>query len=161
MTNAIAIRPLVWTPDGGSPVDCQRSDLGLFMEIVTGFDEVPSVRGEDTVIPGLAGRIPGNRISDERSIILAGFIAGAVADSQTEDERRASYREMVTALQAAFHPTLMGTLEVTGEDEAVYSIAARPLSIVYGPETVPAFRYVSVALVSTTDPEWTVTPAGS
>lgn len=157
----VVIRPLTWTPDGGDPFDCQRADLGLVLQIVTGLDEVPSVRGEDVTIPGRPGVIPGNREADRRSLELAGWIAGATAEDQTELERRASYREMVSALQAAFAPTLTGTLEVVAEDGATYSIAARPLTIVYGTEDVPAFRYVSVALISTTDPEWTVTPAPS
>lgn len=162
MSNDVAVRPMGWTPDGETRFDCQQDRLGVHLEIAVGFDETPTVRGDDTVIPGLAGRIPGNRVADELSILLAGNVRGDLEDGSpmTELERRTSYRVNVLALQAAFDPTLRGVIDVLGEDGYTYTIAARPLSIVYGPEIVPGERQVSVALVSTTSPYWTRTPPG-
>ena len=38
-------------------VDLQESDLGIFLQIVRGLNEVPDVRGKDWIVPSTAGRI--------------------------------------------------------------------------------------------------------
>jgi hypothetical protein len=160
MTNALAIRPLGWTPDGGERFDCQQDRLGWHLEIVTGFDEVPSVRGEDVIIPGRVGRLAGSRIGDLLSIELVGSVRGDLEDGSpmTEAERLESYRANVRELQAQFDPTLVGVVDVLGEDGTTYTIAARPLSLVYGSEDIPGERLISIALISTSSPYWTITP---
>lgn len=163
MTNALAIRPLGWTPDGVSRLDCQAERLGIHLEIVHGFDELPSVRGEDVTIPAREGRLRGNRIGDVLSIELAGSVRGDLEDGSpmTEAERMASFRANIAILQGYFDARLFGVVDVLGEDGATFTIEAEPVStgMVFGPEIVPGERGVSIALVSTQSPYWTRTPA--
>lgn len=160
----LALRGVLWTPDGEAAFDCQRATHGIHLDIVTGFDEVPSVRGTDTIIPAAAGVRPGSRVAHLRDIDLAGFVSADDGDDDPLfglDLALASYEANMLELQAAFDPTKTGVLRVIGADGATYTIPARPLSTVYSPQANQAFRLVSVALVSTTNPYWTRTPAGS
>lgn len=153
MTNAVAIRAIRWTPSSGPALDCQRADLSIHLEIVTGLDDVPAVRGVDTIVPGLTGRIPRNRVADVLAIELAGWVQGGTGAS-TEAARRTGYRNAVDAIQAAFDPSLdPGTLEVDTEDGETRVVSARALTLVWGREDIPAVRALSVALEST-DPFW-------
>jgi hypothetical protein len=149
MTTAVGIRGLQFSDE-----DLQPSDLSIFLQIVTGLDDLAAVRGVDTVVPGLTGRIPRERIADVRAIELAGWVQGVGED---EDARRADYRDSVLWLQTLFDPTAPpDVLEVTLESGGTATINARPLLMVWGEETVPCVRQVSVALESV-DPNWVVT----
>lgn len=71
-----------------------------------GIDDMPSVRGADWVVPGLAGRVVPSvsaRINDVLLVELRGFVHGIGA---TEDAARQDYRATMDALQAIFLPTL-------------------------------------------------------
>ena len=50
---------------------------GIFLQIVRGLNESPEVRGIDTIVPGLAGRIARNRKADRLVIELRGHVMGA------------------------------------------------------------------------------------
>lgn len=148
MTTPLGIRGLTFRL-----TDLQPSDLTVFLQIVTGLDDIAAVRGIDTVVPGLTGRIPRARVKDVLPIELAGLVMGA---GDTEILRRASYRTTVAMLQVLFDPSLApGDLVVEAEDGTTYTIAARPISMVWGTEDVPCVRELSVALESV-DPDWTV-----
>jgi hypothetical protein len=79
----------------------QRSNLTVWLEITTGFDDVAEVRGHDTVVPHLAGRIARNRKKDVRGIELTGWVQGT---GSTEAARLSSYRDLVDELQTLFDP---------------------------------------------------------
>jgi hypothetical protein len=134
--------------------DIQALD-GLWLEIVRGLDDIPTVRGRDTTVPGRAGRIPRNRIGDRLELELEGWIAGVGA---TEALARADYRTNVIAMQVLFDPRLApGALVATLEDGSVQTINARTLPgmIVDGPE--PTQKTVNVVLESV-DPDWVPVP---
>lgn len=138
MTVAYGVRGITF-----NGTDLQPADQSMLLQIVRGLDELPEVRGSDSVVPGLAGEIPRNRVRGSLAIELAGWIT---VNGATEALRLAAYRAKVDALQALFNPTGIHTLVVTLESGATRSIEARPLTIVYGPEEIPGLRTISVAL---------------
>jgi hypothetical protein len=112
-----------------SGTDLQESDLTIFFEIDRGLDEVPSVRGTDTVVPALAGRIERNRVNDVLPIVLRGFVR---ADPTLTDATliRADFRTRMRALRLLFAPDggrqdLIATLE----DGDTATISALPMNI--------------------------------
>lgn len=78
MANPAAVVGLTF---GGT--DIQQNPIGIFLEIVEGLNEGPSVRGSDTVVPGLAGRIARNRVADRWDIELRGLVAGTGNEVQS------------------------------------------------------------------------------
>ena len=67
-----------------------------------GLDSAPSVRGEDTIVPGLAGRIARDRVSDLLPIVVHMLVTG---EGASHDAVRESYLSRMTALRAIFDPT--------------------------------------------------------
>ncbi|HEX5013021.1 MAG TPA: hypothetical protein VFV72_02595, partial [Candidatus Limnocylindrales bacterium] len=65
--------------------DLQQADLQWFFEIKRGLDEVPSVRGKDSIVPALAGRVERNRKNDVLSIVLEGFVRGDPTLTDVDD----------------------------------------------------------------------------
>ena len=63
----------------------------------SGLDANPTVRGEDAVIPGLAGQVARTRIADTLAVTLHGIVWGT---SGTE------YRTRMASLRAIFSPTV-------------------------------------------------------
>lgn len=146
MTHAAAVIGLTF-----NGTDLQQNPPGLFLEIVVGLNEPPSVRGTDTIVPALDGRIPRNRVVDTRFIELRGWVAGIGA---TEALQRASFRTQVKALLALFNPSAdPDDLVADLEDGTTGTISAQTTNIIWGPLRVPAMRTLSIELEST-DPEW-------
>jgi hypothetical protein len=130
--------------------DLQPSTFVFFLQIVRGLNEVAEVRGQDTIIPGTAGRTARNRIADRRAIELRGWVFGAGA---TDALQRASFRDTIQALQTLFSPTAAaGNLVATLEDGTTATISARSLNMVFSGDD-PSFRYLSVELESIA-PNW-------
>lgn len=127
-------------------VDLQQSDLQWFFEIERGLDEVPTVRGKDTVIPGLGGRLEQNRKNDTLAIVLKGFVQ---ADPALTDltQRRESYRANMRVIRSLFLPTNgRASLAATLEDGSILTIAAVPLNIVPGRLIASEYRELSIEL---------------
>ena len=95
--------------------------------LVRGLDELPEVRGLDTVIPGAAGRVARNRIRDIRTIEIQGHIAGvgSTAAAQTDD-----FRDAMETLRALFDPTAAAATLVVGLEDGTRSasINCRPVN---------------------------------
>lgn len=122
MTTALATIGLTY--DG---VDLQDSDLQVFLEIVHGLNETPSVRGTDTVVPALAGRLEGNRVNDVLVITLEGYVRGDPT-SIDRDAAMASFRGNVQDVRTLFAPNRQrADLVATLEDGSQLSISARPM----------------------------------
>lgn len=82
-----------------STLELQDLNNGYWFEIREGgLDAVPTVRGEDTVIPGRSGQVARSRIADTLPVTLHGFVWGA---SGTQ------YRTRMAALRAIFSPTAL------------------------------------------------------
>lgn len=141
MTSPVA--PIGLTYDG---VDLQQSDLQWFFEVERGLDEVPSVRGKDTVIPGAAGRFEQNRRNDTIQIVLRGFVQADPALTDVDD-RRASFRTNIQTIRALFAPNrLRAELAALLEDGSIEVLSARPINIVGGREIASEFRELSIEL---------------
>lgn len=148
MSNAAAVIGLTF-----AGTDLQNSTFGIFLEIKSGLVGGVSVRGTDTVVPGLAGRIVRNRKRDRRVIELRGFITGN-AGSTSESSQRSSFRDKWQALEAIFDVSAApANLVATLEDGSTATIACRTIDILPGEQPVPTFQEVSVELESVV-PDW-------
>lgn len=139
--------------------DTDLQDLdGIFLEIVRGLAERPSVRGSDTVVPGRAGRIRRNRVNDTLQIELRGWVCGSGVG---EAAQRADFVANRTAFRTLFDPTAGDrTLSATLEDGSTATISAAAMEGIIWNQIVPTYAEVSVKLESV-DPDWVITPAGS
>jgi hypothetical protein len=143
MTNALA--PIGLTYNG---TDIQQSTIGIFLEIIRGLNEGPSVRGTDTVVPSLPGRIARNRVRDVIALELEGVVmgSGSVYADQIED-----FRGLVNTLHALFDPTAMpADLVASLENGSTATIAARTLNILWDQDT-PLSARVNIALEAVED----------
>lgn len=119
---------LVWDWSGGT---LQLQTDKLFLDVFSGFNEHPEVRGKDDVVPGLPGRYRRNRVDDRLIIELRGWARGV---GGTAVERQQDFRATVTALQASMDPTGSGgTLTVLspylGLVSGSQSIVAYPMTM--------------------------------
>jgi hypothetical protein len=129
----------------------QRSNLTVWLEITTGFDDVAEVRGHDTVVPHLAGRIARNRKKDVRGIELTGWVQGT---GSTEAARLSSYRDLVDELQTLFDPVRVpAALAGTAWDGTTRSIVSRPIGLRWGDLSIHGLRPLVVILEAVT-PDW-------
>lgn len=126
--------------------DCQPSDLSIFLVITHGLAEPAAVRGSDIIVPGLAGRIAGNRVNDVLPIELEGFVRAAPSTTTTATAR-ASYQAKRATVRALFATNrARAALVATLEDGTQITIMARPLNTIWN-ETVPSeFANVSISL---------------
>lgn len=124
MTNALAAIPLTF--DG---TDIQEDPIGLFLEIVRGLNEPMTVRGTDTIVPSLTGRIARNRKGDRLLIELRGLVIGNGATHALQKADFAAQRQIVRALfdTKADPAPLVATLE----DATTATINARTLNVVW------------------------------
>lgn len=141
MTSPLALVGLTF-----KAVDLQPADLQWFFEIERGLDEVPSVRGKDTVIPGAAGRFEQNRKNDVLSIVLKGWVRANPTLTDPED-LRASYRTNMLAIRTLFaSDAARGELVATVEDGTTQEIMARSLNILPGRYVGSEIRVLSIEL---------------
>ena len=118
-------------------------DENIHLDLL-GFNESPSVRGEDHVMPGAAGREVGVRRHDVLRFTLQGYVKGIGGD---RDSRALSWRIATDALMAVMDFSLAPGPVVVGPDAPAqfpnaspylgltgeYSLNARCVSMVRGP----------------------------
>jgi hypothetical protein len=133
--------------------DLQESGLGIFLELKSGLVGGLSVRGTDTIVPGLAGRIVRTRLGDRRVLMLKGFVTGN-AGSGAEASDRSSFRDKWQLL-AGWFPIggSPANLVASLEDGTTATISCRTTDIVEGEQPVPTFQVVTIELESV-DPDW-------
>lgn len=127
--------------------DLQLSDLSIFLEIKSGLDETPSVRGSDVVVPALAGRITGNRINDVLVVTLEGWVRADPTTTTTATARTScqAKRETVRALFASNRAR--ANLVATMPSGQIRTISARPLpGMIWNEVVAGEFYRVSVEL---------------
>lgn len=132
-------------------VDLQRADLSVHLDVMNlngGLD----VRGKDTVIPSLDGRIARVRVADVRHVIVEGWIQGVGA---TEALRLASAQELLDELEALFSPDLdPNPLAGLAADGSTRTLLCRPQPGILWPDPiVPGVHKVSV-LLDSVFPNW-------
>lgn len=121
-------------------VDVQVLD-GIFLEIVRGLNEPPSVRGSDTIVPGRAGRITRNRQDDVWTIELRGYVAG---------NTQSAFRTNAKSIRALFDPKVLRTVVATLEDGTTATITARTLNTVWD-QGMPEWANVSIEMEAVED----------
>lgn len=138
---------------GTSLVTTVGNQRRMVLRLVRGLDDSLVVRGSDTVVPSLAGRIARARIADRRVIELAGPVMGTGA---TEALQLADLRAAMETLRTLFSPTrTAANLVIALENGGTATISARPVNMVVSPVLIPAFRMVSVELESVA-PTWVI-----
>lgn len=89
--------------------------------IESGLDDGIEVRGEDTVIPGTAGRIERNRIRDRHIVEIRGWVRGTGSDPGED------LRDAMEDLRDLFDPTRASADLVVLLGEGTATISCRPL----------------------------------
>lgn len=141
MTHAAALVGLFY-----NAVDLQQDDLQWFFEIERGLDEVPSVRGRDSIVPAADGRTERNRKNDIISIVLKGWVRADPTVTDIDDAR-ASYRANMATIRALFHPrNPRADLTAVLEDGTIQTISARGMNIVGGRSIGSEYRDLSIEL---------------
>lgn len=153
MTTALASIGLTY-----DAADIQDADLGVFLEITQGLNEVPDVRGRDVVVPSLSGQIPRNRVMDTLKVVLTGYVRGNGFD---QADRRADYRASSRYLRTLFSPTrvpaaLVATLE---DGVTTATLTCRPLNTIWNEVIQSEFARVSIELLAVED--WDFSDVGS
>jgi len=137
--------------------DLTRSDGRLIFYVTRGLDEVPEVRGEDTIVPSLNGRIPRSRRLDRFPIEAMGWVMGA---GSGETAQRTDFVSLMESLRDLMNPVVDPyNIVVTREDGTTRTITARPLNIVWDPIVIPTFRSGTLQWESVDAADWGV--AGS
>lgn len=125
-----------------------RDRTGIFFDLVKGFFEPPEVRGVDTDIPGLAGRISRNRVPVRRTITLDGYVTGSDA---------ADWATNTAALMALLDPTSPATLTVANSylgTTGSHATTVRFLNAAGGPPMY-GVQYQSWSIeLESIDPDW-------
>lgn len=125
----------------------QPSDVSFVMWIETGLQGAPTVRGDDTVIPHLAGRVPRSRQADRLIIELEGYIL-AETPSEFADIRG----QLMTLFDGVALPrTLSCTLE---DGVTTATIAARPTPPVLLDPIIPSYAARINVRLESVDPYW-------
>lgn len=151
MTSAVATIGLTF--DG---VDVQDID-GLFLELVGGLSDSPTVRGIDVTVPGADGQVARPRRFHERRPLLAGFVRGSGA---TQAIRQSDYRSNVRAMLSLFDATAEpADLVAALEDDATATIPARTLQVATVDVIPGEYANVSIEMLGIED--WAFEDAGS
>lgn len=139
------------TADG---VDLTRSDGKIIFRITRGLDEVPEVRGTDTIVPSLQGRIPRDRRLDRLIIEAEGMVMGTGAD---ESAQRADFVSSMEAIRDVMNPVQDPyVLSITREDGTTRTIMARPQNIVWEDDFIPTYREGTLQWESVDGADWGV-----
>lgn len=132
--------------------DLQESDFSVFLEIESGLHDGLTVRGRDTVVPALAGRIARNRVKDRRVIQLAGWVSGVGSSASAQAD---AFRDVCQEMEALFDQTTTATLEADLEDGTTVQIEARTIEIHFAQQRTPVLQRLEVDLESVA-PDWTL-----
>ena len=138
-------------------VDLRRADKSVWFWIERGwFDDIPTVRGVDTTVPGRAGRTRRNRKADTRPLLLNGRLKAATA---------ADFLALVQEMAAIWDPTLNPGSLVAGDQYRglasgqTATISARTVNIAPDPAQTPFHRKYSWQLESIANPPaWVLAP---
>ena len=138
MTSPVAVVTLTFDSE-----DIQRADLGVFLRILKGLNEPPSVRGTDSIVPALAGRVEGLRVNDVLQIELDGIVQADMSLTDPDDQK-ASFRVNADYVRTLFRTNrARAQLTALTEDGTLKSIDARPLNAIWN-VVIPGY----VALVN-------------
>lgn len=125
-----------------------RSRSTIYLELMRGYFEPPSVRGEDIIIPGADGRTTRTRRADQRYVLLEGYVTGSSA---------ANWNTNVAALMAKLDGSLVNLVVADNYlgSTGTHTLAVRCVSPPVGGEPTYGVLYQawSVELLSVS-PDW-------
>ena len=126
MTSPLAVIALSY-----AGTDLQLTANGIFIEIARGLMDPPRVRGEDVVVPYLAGRSARARENDVLPIELRGFVM-ASSGSLTQATQRTSYQANWRSLRTLFATNrARANLVATLPSGTVATISALPMNTIW------------------------------
>lgn len=126
MTSPLAVIGLTY-----AGTDLQVISTGIFLEIARGLLDPPRVRGEDVVVPYLAGRSARARENDVLPIELRGFVMASSA-STTQATQRTSYEANWRSLRLLFATNrARANLVATLASGTVATISALPMNMLW------------------------------
>lgn len=127
----------------------KTSGSGIFLDLVSGYAEPAQTRGEDSVVPSIAGRVIRDRVKDYRRIVLEGFVAGTSASdwrSKTD-----SLMGLLSGTYASGSNLVIANAYLgTGSTK---TIKVRMVNIIGGPIFAERFQTWSIELESVA-PDW-------
>lgn len=142
MTSPVAVIGVTY-----AGTDVQLADLSIFLEITSGLDATPAVRGTDVVVPALAGRIAGNRVNDVIIVSLEGWVRADPTTTTTATARTSCQAKRATVRALFASNRARANLIATLPDTTTKTISARPLPGLIWTEVVPGeFYRLSVEL---------------
>jgi hypothetical protein len=144
------------TYDGTPLLAFASGRLRLIIRLIRGLDESPTVRGEDTVVPGTPGKVPRARVWESRTIELEGEIIGTGADLAAE---LADIRAALESFRSLFDPTDdPKVLVIELEDGGTATISARTVNLALSDdvEIGPTWRRVNIELEAV-EGDWVIT----
>jgi hypothetical protein len=136
-------------------------DDGVFLMLKKGAGEIPSVRGVDTIVPGLTGRVFRNRVADRLVLELEGYVQGQEDPDDHDPTEPEAYYDLVDELVELFDPAAdPAALSGTWPDGSIRSIDCRVVAPLLWDEVIHGrLAKLNVALESVS-PAWDVTPPG-
>lgn len=122
---------------------------GIFLDLVSGYAEPATARGEDTIIPSIAGRVIRDRVKDYRRIVLEGYVIGTSASD---------WRSKTDALMALLSGTYASGSNLVIANaylgtSSSKTIAVRCVNVMPGPIFAQLFQTWSIELESVA-PDW-------
>lgn len=125
---------------------------GIFFDLVSGFFEPASARGDVTIIPGLAGVTDRARVAHTKKIELVGYVLGTTASD---------WNSKTATLMGVMHPYAAAANLVIASSylgtTGTHTISARVVNMVPGPPIKgPTIQTWSIELESLAA-VWTVT----
>lgn len=151
--------PLARVQLGFDSVDLIAANLTTYFWIAKGLNETAIVRGADSVVPGLSGRVERGRENDYLPLELRGVIM-MDPDLDDIDDARADWRSRMLTYRTLFRPKRdRATLEALLENGTTAAVEARPLTILTTNEVDGVLWQGSITLEGFDD--WTFTPGGS
>jgi hypothetical protein len=140
-------------------VAAARTTGGIYLDIVSGYDDVAEARGTDIVIPGRPGLTPLSRVKHRRLIELRGYVNGDPTTA-TLALRQQSYRTHVATLQGLIDSddaakSLVVTTPYLGLPSGSKTISARYVNAIWDVVVAGYFCRVSVQLEAVGNPpDW-------
>lgn len=137
-------------------VDVQSLD-GIFLELLPGAFDSPTVRGVDVLIPKADGQTARPRKFHERRFLIGGFVRGAGSTRAIQmGDFRSNMRTLTTLFDATAAPL---DLVAELEDGSTATVSCRTLSVASTEPVQSEYGSVSIEMLAVE--EWSFEDAGS
>lgn len=149
MTNPAATVPLTY-----DNTDVQLADFQIFLQIVSGLNESPTVRGKNVTVPGRAGTSHRAKVNATLPIELRGVVRADPALTDVTDAK-ASFRDNQRIVRELFDLRERRELAAELENGDVVTIQAEPQNLLWNEFATGFGAEVSIVLEGNDD--WLIT----